>query len=72
MILRDGHGYGTFYANQICAEFSVMIHQNAKININEKEILLLQLVDGTTLSLDGSEIEFLRECIQHYSFQFNV
>ena len=33
--------------------------------MNEKEILLLQLVDGTALSLDESEIEFLWECIQH-------
>ena len=38
ILALDGHGYGTFYANQICTEFSVMIRQNAKRQRNKYKL----------------------------------
>ena len=52
------------YLYLICAEvLSIMVRENEKIkgmNINNKEVLLLQFADDTTLCLDGSEESFYK------------
>ena len=52
------------YLYLICAEvLSIMVRENEKIkgmNINNKEVLLLQFAADTTLCLDGSEESFYK------------
>ena len=57
----------SIYIYLICAEIvSVMLRQKGRIkgiNKNEKDFVLSQFADDTTVCLDGSE-EYITECIK--------